>query len=249
MTARDMDDLLIINSLVLQTPLSPGEQAEERRNILAQFQKNPSVFSTSGDRLHKLAAIARHGSLFDRSELASYLWSTWSNSVSSDPITASWVSMIRRHNPPIMAADGYVVTKLQIDALFTSNDWVSKTAGLPLSTAESRAAFVKEIQPIFATMPRQAKENLAHADERWAALQGFILSDSSLNAKAVNLVHQSVHGPGEVATEARTLENSGMQFMVAIADVSKRTQMLIGGLSGQAGANNLSVFNRTMAPH
>lgn len=250
MTVQDMNDLLALNALVLQTPLSPAEQAEERQNILIQFQKNPSVMYTAEDKIRKLAEIARHGSLYERSELASYLWCSWSNSASAaDPITTRWVAMIRRHNPPIVSADGFVVTKLQIDALFSSNDWVAKTAGFPLSTTESRNEFVREVQRMFASMPRQAKANLATADTRWASFQGFILGDTALKAKAVNLVHQNVHSPSDVAMEARTLENSGMQFLAATNEMSRRTQMLLGGLSGEATANNLSVFNHTMAPH
>jgi hypothetical protein len=249
LTSKDMSDILALNSLVLATPLSAAEQQEQRQNILEQFQKNPSVLAAGGERMHKLAEVARSGSLFDRSELASYLWCSWLNGESKDPITARWVAMIRRHNPPIVSGDGLVVTKLQFDALFATNDWVAQTAGLPLSTTESRAAFEREVQAKFASLPRQAKENLANADRRWAALESTIIADAGLKEKAVSLVHQNVHGPADVGKEARTLEDDGLRFAKLEKDMSKQTQAMIGGLSGQAAANNLSVYNHTMGPH
>jgi len=248
LTSQDMSDILALNSLVLSTPLSATEQDEERQNVLAQFQKNPSVLSTGGEKMRKLAEVARNGSLFDRSEVASYLWCSWLSGALTDPITARWVAMIRRHNPPVVSGDSLVVTKLQFDALFASNDWVAHTAGLPLSTAESRATFENEVQAKFASMPQLAKENLANADRRWAAFEG-ILADQGLKEKAVSRVHQSVHGPADVGKEARTLEDDGLRFARMEKDMSKQTEALIGGLSGQAMANNLSVYNRTMGPH
>ncbi|WP_446742330.1 hypothetical protein [Silvibacterium acidisoli] len=249
MTAQNLSDILALNSLVLQTPLSSAEEQEVRQILLEQFQKNPSALSAGSDKMRRLAEVARHGSLYERSELGSYLWCTWSNSASGNPLTARWVSIIKAHNPAIVSDGQYVVTQLQLNALFASNDWVAGVAGQPLSTPESRARFIQQVQAQFASMPLQAKENLAHADQRWAAFEGFILNDSGLHEKAVSLVHQNVHGPADVAKEARTLENSGVQFLAMTNDMSKRTQMLIGGLSGRAQANNLSVFNHTMAPH
>jgi hypothetical protein len=249
MTAQDLSDILALDSLVLQTPLSSAEQQEVRQILLAQFQKNPAALSAASDKMRRLAEVARHGSLYERSELGSYLWCTWSNSASGNPLTARWVAIIKAHNPAVVSDGQYAITQLQLNALFSSNDWVAGVAGQPLSTPESRAKFVQQVQAQFASMPQQAKENLAHADQRWAAFQGFILNDSGLHEKAVSLVHQNVHGPADVAKEARTLENSGVQFLAMTNDMSKRTQMLIGGLSGRAQANNLSVFNHSMAPH
>jgi hypothetical protein len=196
-----------------------------------------------------MANIAHHGSLLERTVLSQYLWNNWCSEAPYDPVTARWVAIIKLHNPPIVSSDGLVVTRLQVDAMFASNDWVAQTAGLPISTLESRNAFIRALPARFPTMSRVEKEQLAYADQRWAAFRDPILVTSDLSAKAVGLVHQNVHKAADVAPQARALENSGLQFAAVVNQAIGRTTQLIGGLGAANQARNLGVFNVHMAPH
>jgi hypothetical protein len=65
-------------------------------------------------------------------------------------------------------------------------------------------------------MPTAEKEELAQADQRWLAFEDPILDHRDSNANAVRLVYQRVPGPGDDATEARSLENAGLLFHEAM---------------------------------
>jgi hypothetical protein len=84
-----------------------------------------------------------------------------------DPNTKWWTDLVRLHNPVIAQSGGLVVTRLQLNGLFADNDWVAKTAQLPVSTEASRAAFIRELPGKFAAMPQDEKVRLARADVRW----------------------------------------------------------------------------------
>lgn len=249
MSMQDYQDLMSLNMLVLETALTPAEQQEVGRSIVSQFQKNPTVLAKNSDKLRQMADIARRGSLLERTVLAQYLWNNWCSEAPYDSLTARWVAIIKLHNPPIVTGDGLVVTKLQVDAMFASNDWVAQTAGLPISTVETRNAFIRTLPTRFPAMSRVEKEQLAYADRRWAAFRDPILVHSDLTAKAVSLVHQNVHRAADIAPQARQFENSGLQFAAVVNQAIRRTTQLIGGLGAADQARNLGVFNVHMAPH
>ncbi len=239
LTAQDLQEILFVDGCVLQTPLNAVEQQEARQNILGQFQKNPAAVSKGMDVTHKAAEILRHGSLFERTALSTILWGGWQEAAASDPAAARWVAMVKRHNPPIAVANGLVVTKLQLDGMFVSNDWVAQTAGLPMSTLESRAAFARELSSKFASMTQVEKEVFANADRRWLLLNSF-LNYSDMRASAINSVHQNVHGPGDVAREARSLENSGLQFIARMQQLGEQSAAIAGiSTKGQMNVNSI----------
>ena len=157
-TAGDVEDILVMDGAVLETPLTPPEVDAGRARILSQFRSNPVGACKGLPLAHKAAEIVRHGSLAERTELGAELWAGWLLNAAHDKTTAEWVAVVTQHNPPIVTGDGLTVSKLQLDAMFASNDWVAGTANLPVSTAESRKAFVRELRGKFAALPPAQKE-------------------------------------------------------------------------------------------
>jgi hypothetical protein len=136
-----------------------------------------------------------------------------------------------------------MATNRQLDAMFVSNDWVAKAANLPVSTPESRTAFARTVASGFASMTQAERLQLALADLRWIALRdaiGFGLGD-----KAVEIVHQNVHGSGDVAMGARHLENTALQFEQGLAQFNKqmaaRTIAIMGGVGQRAVAESMNM--------
>lgn len=245
LTDQDIQKVLAVDGLAIETPLSPAELQEARDNIVDEFKRDPAAFEKSKPLDEKLAEIALHGSQSDRTQVGILLYSSWMHASPSDPLVARWVAIVKRHNPPIVEGDGFVVTGRQMDAIFASNDWVARTAGQPVSTPESRAAYIRMIKSAFPSLPRVAKEALANADQRWLALQDPILDHSDLHATAVSEVHQHVHGPKDVAKEARTLENAGLKFHAETQQFAEN-MALIGGLAvkGQSTAEGINFATR-----
>ena len=243
-TQQDFEDIHVIDASVLDTPLSVAEEAQARQNILSQFQKSPAAFTKALPETHKYAEIFRHGSDTEQLMLRTVLWSRWMDAT-SDPTAAIWLAMVKRHSPPIVTSGNLVVTHRQLDAMFASNDWVAKAAGLPTSTPASRAAYAAALPAKFAAMPLAEKQQHVLADKRWADLLSPILDHSDLRAKAVSIVHQNVHGQADVAMQARSLENDGIAFHVEMAQFVQH-MAAIGGLAyqGQMNAESLNFASR-----
>jgi hypothetical protein len=242
---QDLIEVLFVDGCVLDTPLSPTEEQQARQNIIRQFQNNPAGFTKSKPLTDKVAEILRHGSLADRTELTMELWAAWNSKSETDTSTKWWVELVKRHNPPIVQSGGLVVTRLQLNGLFADDDWVAKTAGLPPSSPESRAAFVRELPQKFAVMPPEEKMKLARADVRWFDLHNPILNHSDLRQIAMNEVHDHVHGASDVYAEARALEDVGVRFNSEMAQFT-HNMAAIGGLDYQtkSNINNLNFADR-----
>lgn len=149
------------------------------------------------------------------------------------------MAVVEQHNPPIIAADGLTVSRRQLNAMFAANDWVASAAKLPASTPESRASFINDLKRKFASLSREQKEWYAQADLRWLALQDPILDYDDLRAKAVRLVQQAVHGPGDVANQARALENEGLKFHAVMAKYNQRAAQIAGLAGDEMNVENL----------
>ena len=245
LNAQDLEDLRVVDAVVLDTPLSPAEQEEARQNIIRQFQKSPAEFAKSEPATHQIAELVRHGTLAERTEIALRLWAGWNNKAQADPSVKWWLDLVRRHNLVIAQSGSLVVTHMQLNGLFADNDWVAKTAGLPLSTEASRAAYIRELPAKFAAMPQDEKIRLSRADVRWFDLQNPILNHSDLRQIAINEVHEHVHGPQDVFTEARSLEDVGVRFNNEMAQFV-HNMGAIGGLDFQtkSNINNLNFADR-----
>jgi hypothetical protein len=238
-TARDMQDILEMDKAVLKTPLTPAETEAGRVRILGQFQSNPEGFCKSLPTAHKFAEIMRHGSWAEQTQLGVELWNGWLLSSARDKASAEWVAVVEQHNPPIVAADGLTVSDRQLNAMFAANDWVARAARLPASTPESRAAFIGVLKNKFASFPREQREWYAQADLRWLALQDPIMDHDELRAKAVSMVQKAVHGPGDVANEARALENEGLKFHAVVAKYAQRAVQIAGLAGDEMNTENL----------
>ena len=92
-------------------------------------------------------------------------------------------------------------------------------------------------------MTQAERLQLTLADVRWDALRGVIGFD--LQAKAVAIVHQSVHGPNDVALGARHLENAALEFEQGMAQSNKqmwaRTLAIMGGVGQGAVAESINI--------
>ena len=243
-TGQDVEDILVLDRSVLEVPLSAAEEQQGRQNIIAQFQKHPETFTKALASERRIANDLRRASENERKAVALLLWCQWLSAEGSDPSMAWWAAMMKRHNPAIVANDGFSVNQRQVDAVFADNDWVAQTAGLPASTPESRAAFVRALPAKFPTMSKVEKDQLAQADGRWYALLNPILTLSDLRAKAVSLVKQSVHGPADVPIEARRLEDDGVEFNAELIRFSHQFSLqgmqvikMVGKLNSVEGIN------------
>jgi hypothetical protein len=245
LTAQDMEDLRVIDACVLETPLSAVEQEQAQQNIVRQFQRAPAAFTKTEPQNHQIAELLRHASLAERTEIALRLWAAWNNRAQVDPTVKWWVDLVRRHNPVIARSGELVVTRLQLNGLFADNDWVAKTAGLPVSTEASRTAYIRDLPAKFAAMPQADKIRLARADVRWFDLHDPVLDHSDLQQIAVNEVHQHVHGPQDVFAEARNLEDVGVRFNNEMAQFT-HNMAAISGLDFQtkSNINNLNFADR-----
>jgi hypothetical protein len=173
------------------------------------------------------------------------LWAAWNDRAQTDPATRWWVEMVRRHNPPIAQSGGLIVTRIQINGLFADDDWVAKTAGLTPSTEGSRSAYVRELPAKFAAMPPEEKVKLARADVRWFDMHDPILDHNDLRQIAVNQVHEHVHGPQDVYSEARNLEDIGVRFNTEMAQFA-HNMAAIGNMDfkTKSNINNLNYATR-----
>ena len=242
-TMQDFEEIAVIDASVLDTPLDANEQAEGRDAIATQYRQNPQAFVKSLEIEHKLADVLLHGSATEQLQARTIAWLGWLGAAQSSPLAARWVATVKRHNLPIASTNGVAVTNRQLDAMFVSNDWVAQAANLPLSTEESRAAFRRELPARFAAMTQAERLQLALADVRWDALRGVI--GFGLQAKAVEIVHQNVHGSKDVAIGARHLENAAIEFEQGMAQFNKqmaaRTIAIMGGVAQGAVAESMNM--------
>jgi hypothetical protein len=243
LSLQDFEDIAVIDASVLDTPLDANEQAEGRDTIAGQYRQNPQAFVKNLEIEHKLAGVFLHGSATEQLQARTIAWLGWLGAAQSSPIAARWVATVKRHNLPIASVSGIAVTNRQLDAMFVSNDWVAQAANLPLSTQESRAAFRQELPARFVAMSQPERLQLALADVRWDALRGVI--GFGLQAKAVAIVHQNVHGAKDVPLGARYLENSAIQFDQGMAQFNKqmaaRTIAIMGGVGQGAVAESMNM--------
>jgi hypothetical protein len=243
-TEQNLEDIRTVDACVLDSPLNPAEEQDASENILGQFRSNPEAFVRSMPDTHRYAEILRHGSQTERLMLSSVLWGRWMGAT-GDPSVAIWVAMVKRHSPPVARDGNLLVTNRQLTAMFASNDWVAQAAGLPTSTPESRAAYAKKLAVGFASMSPQEKQQLAFADQRWVALQSPILDHTDLRAKAISLAKQHVHGPGDVAPEARSLENDGLEFHAEMQQFAEHMAQIGGvGYLGKTQADGINFATR-----
>lgn len=243
LTVQDFEDIAAIDASVLETPLDEKEQAEGRDTIVSQYRQNPKGFMQGLEVEHKLAQALLHGSDTEQMQARTIAWLSWLGARQSSPHAARWVATVKRHNSPIAEAGGVAVTNRQLDAMFVSNDWVARAANLPMGAEESRVAFARELQARFAAMTQAERLQLALADLRWDAVQGVI--GFGLRDKAVEIVHQNVHGPKDVAMGARHLENAALEFEIGMAKLNQqawsRSIAIMGGVAQGQVAESMNM--------
>lgn len=242
LTLQGFEDIAVVDASVLETPLDAAEQNVAHDTLVAQYRRNPQAFIKGLQIEHQLAQVLLHGSAIEQMQARTIAWLVWIEAAPGNPLTARWVATVRRHDVPLVSADGIVVTNRQIDALFVSNDWVAKAAKLPPSTPESRAAFTQSLPGKFASLSQAERQQLAVADLRWDALRGVL--QFGLEDKAVSIVHMNVHGPADVGMGARHLEDAALEFDRGMQKLDKqvadRASALMGGVGQGAVAESIN---------
>jgi hypothetical protein len=242
LTLQGFEDIAVIDASVLETPLNSAEQNVAHDALVAQYRRNPQAFIKGLQIEHQLAQVLLHGSAIEQMQARTIAWLVWIEAAPGNPLTARWIATVRRHDVPLVSADGIVVTNRQIDALFVSNDWVAKAANLPPSTPESRAAFTQSLPGKFASLSQAERQQLAVADLRWDALRGVL--QFGLEDKAVSIVHMNVHGPADVGMGARHLEDAALEFDRGMQQLNKqvadRALALMGGVGQGAVAESIN---------
>jgi hypothetical protein len=243
LTSQIFEDIAVVDAALLESPLTPSEQAAGRDNIVAQCRANPEAFSKAADPTHKVAEILLHGSPSEQMQARTVLWLGWLQSASGHAGASNWVATVRRHNTPIVSANNLTVTNRQLDAIFVSDDWVAKAAHQPLSTPASRAAFAQSLPSRFASLPPVEQHQLALADVRWDAFEAVL--EFGLQQKAVQIAQQNVRAPGDVSGAARYLEDSSIQFIQGLNQFNQqmwsRTLAIMGGTAQGSVAESINM--------
>lgn len=211
-TEASLQDILDVDTGVLESPLTSAEQAQIRALVIDEFNRDPAKIASVLATLHNVAIMFRSGQLYDRAVAREKDWEITLQKAPSDPIAARSLEIMRKHTPIIASANGLVVTSHEIDAMFASSDIIAQVAGQPKSTPEQRAAFTRSLPGRFAQLSPIEQEQIAHAERRVLALRGTIYAYTDLRAKAEAQIHTNVHGPEDVPKEARRLEDWGIKF-------------------------------------
>ena len=221
-TEASLQDILDVDTGVLESPLTSAEQAQIRALVIDEFNRDPAKIASVLPTLHNVAIMFRSGQLYDRAVAREKDWEITLQKAPSDPIAARSLEIMRKHTPIIASANGLVVTSHEIDAMFASSDIIAQVAGQPKSTPEQRAAFTKSLPGRFAQLSPIEQEQIAHAERRVLALRGTIYAYTDLRAKAEAQIHTNVHGPEDVPKEARRLEDWGIKFADTVKTFAQR---------------------------
>ena len=205
-------DVLEIDSGVLESPLSPAEQAQIRALVIDEFNRDPAKIAAVLPQVHNAALLFRTGRPFEKAVAREKTWENMVKRAPSDPIAARALDIMSKHVPVIVAGNDLVVTEHQIKALFTSSDIIAEMSGEPKSTPEQRLAYEKALPAQFPKMTPAEQEQIAHSERRLVAVVSCIYAYSDLRAKATSQVRNNVHGPDDVPKEARRLEDWGIKF-------------------------------------
>jgi hypothetical protein len=223
-----LQDVYAVDAGVLESPLTPTEQAQIRALVIDEFNRDPAKIAAALPRLHNVAIMFRSGSLYDRAVAREKVWEMTLQKASSDPIAARSLEIMRKHTPIVASANGLVVTSHEIDAMFASSDIIAQVAGQPKSTPEQRAAFTRSLPGRFAQLSPTEQDQIAHAERRVLALRGTIYAYTDLRAKAEAQIHTNVHGPEDVPKEARRLEDWGVKFADTVHTYVRREAAING---------------------
>ena len=221
-------DVLAIDAAILESPLSDAEQTQVRTLVIDEFNRDPAKIVAVIPTTHRLAGLFHDGAGYDIASTREKYWENTLKLAQSDALAARWLEIMRRHVAIIVAANGYVVTMHQVNALFASSDYIAGIAGQPKSTPEQRAAFAKSLPGRFAQMSPVEQEQIAHSESRLVASQANIFKYNDLHAKAVTQIRANVQGPDDVPKEARRLEDWGIKFQNVYQTFATRQQAING---------------------
>ena len=239
-TEASLQDILDVDTGVLESPLTSAEQAQIRALVIDEFNRDPAKIASVLPTLHNVAIMFRTGQPYDRAVAREKDWEVTLQKAPSDPIAARSLEIMRKHTPIIASANGLVVTSHEIDALFASSDLIAEIAGQPKSTPEQRAAFAKSLPGRFSQLSPAEQEQLAHAERRASSLRGTIFAYTDLRAKAANQIHANVQSSADVPKEARRLEDWGMKFEDSMHTFAQRQAAISGE---QAKLNSVRDIN------
>ena len=215
-----------------------------RAIAIAQFNADPEKVTKGFAGMHNVAVIFASASLVEKTSERERLWEGVIKTAPTDRFAADSLALMRHHGTVLAEGDGLVVTKPELEAMFTSEDLVAEVAGQPHPSAQDRAQIASSLGGRFAALSPEEKDHYAHAELRWAALRQHILSDPALRAKAVALIKNAVHKPEDVAPEARMLEGEGMKFVAMMNRFTSQAAQISGLESQQMNVEGINFASR-----
>jgi hypothetical protein len=239
-----LNDLLDIDSAVLESPLSATEQAQIRALAIDEFNRDPAKIAAVLPQVHNAAQLFRTGRPFEKAVAREKDWENMVKQAPSDPIAARALDIMSKHVPIIVTGNGLVVTAHQVNALFTSSDIIAEMSGQPKSTPQQRMAYLKALPAQFPKMTPVEQEQVAHAERRLVAAVSCIYYYSDLRAKATAQVRNNVHGPDDLPREARRLEDWGIKFEDTFQTYMNRQAAINGQTPKQLSAEQINIATR-----
>ena len=243
-TAVSFNDTIAVYEGLLESQLSAEERDQLRAIAIAQFNADPEKVTKGFAGMHNVAVIFASASLVEKTSERERLWEGVIKTAPTDRFAADSLALMRHHGTVLAEGDGLVVTKPELEAMFTSEDLVAEVAGQPHPSAQDRAQIASSLGGRFAALSPEEKDHYAHAELRWAALRQHILSDPALRAKAVALIKNAVHKPEDVAPEARMLEGEGMKFVAMMNRFTSQAAQISGLESQQMNVEGINFASR-----
>ena len=237
-------DILEVDSGVLESPLTPTEEAQIRALVIDEFNRDPARIAAILPQVHNAALLFRTGTPFEKAVAREKDWENTLKRAPSDPIAARALDILSKHAPIIVSGNGYVVTAHQVNALFTSSDIIAEMSGQPKSTPEQRRAYVQTLPARFPKMTPVEQEQIAHAERRLVAVVSCIYAYTDLRAKATTQVRNNVHGPDDLPKEARRLEDWGIKFHDTFQTYMNRAAAINGQTPKQISAEQINIATR-----
>jgi hypothetical protein len=241
LTQQNLDELLALYAWLLESPLGAAEKDALTGVLVDEFRSGPAKAAKNYQALHQQLVAILAATPAQQARRRAETWKGVIGAAPSDPFLARALKILAA-DPAVLVVTGQgIVTRPQVEALIASDDNVAEAAGLPKASPADRARITREIAAAFPRLDvkQDRYEAVADAEERSLALQAFVESAPKYRALVLADIKAKVHAAGDVAPEARALENNALlisrmqQFVIQqkiIADVAAVYQSRIAAI-------------------
>jgi hypothetical protein len=154
LTGQDMNDVLEIYSLMLETSLPPAERESLTVFTIKDFTRDPASFVHARPAVHDtVMSYMNDVTPLGRERRRAELWDVLLKNAAKDPDAKELVKLLTQDPSVVVVTDDAVIRQPQIDAFFASNDLVAELAHLPHSTDAEHAAMAKSLPARFGSLP------------------------------------------------------------------------------------------------